>query len=62
MTNVISHPSAVRCSKGLVPTTQEMPPIFQTLNTNTSVAITEKKVHTANKRRTNRIMSDSSRR
>jgi hypothetical protein len=61
ITNVISHPSAVRCVKGLVPTSHDMPPLLKIPTTNTSVSITEKEVHAANKRRTIRIMSDSSR-
>ena len=61
MTNVISHPSAVRCAKGLVPTSHDMPPLLKIPTTNTSVSITEKKVHAANKRRTIRIMNDFSR-
>jgi hypothetical protein len=48
ITNVISHPSAVRCVKGLVPTSHDMPPLLKIPTTNTSVSITEKEVHAAN--------------
>jgi hypothetical protein len=59
-TNVISHPNAVRSPKGPVLTNGNIPPRRQNARTNTSVAITERRVTAAIRRRMIRIIKRSS--